>query len=279
MSKVYLYKYREYVQLTQDDRNVPNINLPMIQYDTKIYKGVSNTIDFIIRNNDRKPIRIVGYSMIAQIREVNNASGATAPTEILLEKPLVIVDEITGKAKLELEPNDIEDWATGFYRYTIRTVDVNGKNELLYTDINKETWQTFELLEGIAASITPALEVGAEKFTPQPINGAYDTRFYTGAIPGDAQAQRASGTHTIVIYTANWLGKIWVEGSLSNNAPLPSEWFTIPLSSETDWLELTKNNNTGPKLINFTMNLYWIRISYQPGPTNKGKFVKILYKN
>lgn len=278
MATVYLYKYREYVHLTQADRNVPNINLPMIQYDTKIYKGVTNTIDFIVRNNDRKPIKIIGYTMIAQIREVNNSSRSETPPEVLLEKQLIVVDETAGKVKLVLQPEDIENWKTGYYCYNIRTVDLNGQMELLYTDINKDTLTTFELIEGIASSLVPAKEITSSHFTPSAA-GNYGTIWKTGALPGDAQSQRANGTHTIAVYTTNWLGKIWVEGSLTNEPPLPSEWFYVTIGDNTDWLEINEHNNSGVKLINFTTNLYWIRISYQPNPVNKGIFERILYKS
>lgn len=278
MATVYLYKYREYVQLAQADRNVPNINLPMIIYDTKIYKGVTNSIEFVIRNNDRKPINLVGFDLIVQIREVNNASRATSEPEILLEKRAIMIDETVGKAKLVLDPEDIEDWNTGYFRYTVRTVNTNGQNELLYTDVNKSTWGTFELIEGIASSLVPAVEILAKNFTPVP-RGYYDTLYTTGAIAGDSQAQRASGTHTIAVYTTGWRGKIWVEGSLTNEPPSPSEWFYIPLTTTTDYFEYTDKNSTSPKLINFTKNLYWVRFSYSPDPMNRGVFDKILYKN
>lgn len=278
MATVYLYKYREYVHLVQADKDVPNINLPMITYDNKIYKGVTNTIDFVIRNNDRKPISMVGYRLVAQIREVNNPTKSTTPPEMLLEKDLIMVDETAGKAKLMLDPEDIQDWGTGYYRYSIRTVNTDGRNELLYTDINKETWGNFELIEGISSSLTPPIIVEASKFTPTPA-GNYDVKYCTGAMPGDAQAQRASGTHTIAAYTTKWSGKIWVEGSLTNEPPLPSEWFVIPIGAGADYLEVKADDPIGVKLINFTMNLYWLRIIYQPAPMNKGLFDKVLYKN
>lgn len=280
MATVYLYKYREYVQLVQADKNVPNINLPMIQYDTKIYKGVTNTIDFVIRNNDRKPIGMVGYTLRAQIREVNNPTNAKAPTEVLLEKNLIMVDERAGKAKLVLDPEDIEDWETGYYRYTIRTINQDGTNELLYTDINKDTWGDFQLIEGISSSIVPAVEIKAEQFTPTP-SGDYGMRYVTGAIPGDAQAQRASGCHTFAVYTDSWVGKVWVEGSLTNEPPLPSEWFKVPLTDTTDYFEYTVDDigKLNVKLINFTMNLYWVRFIYEPNSVNRGKFSRILYRN
>lgn len=279
MSTVYLYKYREYVQLTQDNRNVPNINLPMIIYDTKVYKGVTNYIDFVIRNNDRKPISMVGFDLMVQVREVDNISNAKQATPVLLEKPVQRVDETTGKFRLVLDPNDIEDWDTGYYRYTVRTRDRNGIEELLFTDINKDTLGGFQLIEGISNSLVPAVEIPFKDFTPSPYTWQYQTQYVTGAMAGDAQSQRANGTHTIVAYTNKWTGKLWVEGCLSNNPPLPTEWFPIPLSANTAYFEYTDDQFVGTKLFNFTMNLYWLRVVIRPALTNKGKFDKILYKS
>jgi hypothetical protein len=278
MATVYLYRYREYVHLVQADRNVPNINLPMIIYDTKVYKGVTNTIDFVIRNNDRKPISLVGYTLIAQIREVDNISRASTPPEILLEKNLIPIDETAGKYKLILDPMDIESWDTGYYQFNIRTIGLDGVNELLYTDINKSTWSNFELIEGISSSLMPPLTIDARQFTPSPI-GEEGEVFVTGALPGDAQSQKASGTHTIAVYADTWLGKVWVEGSLTNQPPLPSEWFKIKIYPGQDYLQIDPSEGNVVKLINFTMNLYWLRVVYQPDRMNRGKFLKILYKN
>lgn len=279
MSTVYLYRYREYVQLVQADKNVPNINLPMIIYDTKVYKGVTNTIDFVARNNDRKPISLVGYQLIAQVREVNSQSNAQVAPEVLLEKRLIPVDETAGKYKLELDPNEIDDWAPGYYRFNVRTTDTNGRSELLYTDINKSTWSTFQLIEGIASSLQPAVEIPSSKFTPTPIGEEYNTRWITSSLAGDAQSQRASGTHTIAIYTTGWIGKIWVQGSLTTSPPLPSEWFNIPLSPNSDHISMDASTPPGVKMVNFTMNLYWVRVMYEPSRINQGTFDKILYKN
>lgn len=267
------------MQLVQADRNVPNINLPMIIYDTKVYKGVTNTIEFVIRNNDRKPISLVGYGLTAQIRRVNNASNAAAPPEVLLEKALMPIDETAGKYKMILEPEDIEEWSTGYYRYNVRTVDVNGRAELLYTDINKSTWGSFELIEGIASSMAPAITIEADRFTPTPVGERPEIIWRSSAMPGDSQSQRASGTHTIAVYTDDWLGKIWVQGSLSNEPPRERDWFYVPLGTGQDHFEYTKDNMANIKLINFTMNLYWVRVSFQESPGNQGKFLRILYKS
>lgn len=278
MTTVYLYKYREYVQLVRTNHNVPNINLPMIIYDTKVYKGVTSTIDFVIRNNDRKPINLVGVSLLVQIRAVNNPSNNKNQPEVILEKNATMLDELEGTCKLVLDPDDIENWETGYYRYTVRVVYPDGRSELLFTDVNKSTWGNFELIEGISSSVVPPIEYTAARFTPTPVGLDQGVYYVTGAIAGDAQAERASGTHTFAVYTEKWSGRVWIEGSLSNEAPLPGEWFPIQLVNGLTYMEI-KPSDVGPKMISFTMNLYWVRFCYKPETVNIGRFDKILYKN
>ena len=271
MADQILFKFPEYVQLWQTDRNVPNINGPMIQYNTKIYKGATNTIDFVTRNNDRKPVNLVGYQMSALIQRVEYP-------EILLEKSVYATDELAGKARLTLLPEDINQWTEGYYRYSIRITDVTGKQEFLYTDVNRSTTGNFELIEGMSVSLAPALTVVSNQFTPYPF-GYYDTTFSTGAIAGDAQAGRSNGMHTVVAYTTDFVGDFWIQGSLTLRTPNETDWFDIPLSSTAAQFTYGIGNTTNIKVFNFTGNYYWIRMFYRADQLNTGTFDKILYKN
>jgi hypothetical protein len=280
-----LFMFREYVQLCQADRNVPNINLPMIQYNTKIYKGVGNTIDFVVRNNDRKPVNLVGYQIEALIQRVENA-------EVLLEKPVQATDDAAGRCRLTLTLNEIADWDGGYYRYAIRLTDVTGRTEYLYTDINRSSFGNFELIEGMASSLTPATKV--EFFTPYPYDrnayiynpypypfADYENVWSTGALQGDAQSNQANGIHTLVAYTDNFLGDFWIQGSLALNAPDPHhiDWFNIQLTPGVAHFTYTEEYSPPIKVFNFTGNYYWVRAFYKVHPLNKGRFDKILYKN
>ncbi len=272
MADQVLFKFKEYVQLWQTDRNVPNINGPMIQYNTKIYKGATNTIDFVVRNNDRKPVNLVGYQIEALIQRAEQP-------EILLEKPVAATDETAGKARLTLFPNEIDDWLASFYRYSIRLTDVTGKQEYLYTDVNRSTVGTFELIEGMSVSLAPALALPAPSFTPYP-TGEYDNTWSTGALPGDAQANKANGMHTVVAYTSNrFLGDFWIQGSLTTQTPSATDWFDIALTPSSNYFRYTEESSPRIKVFNFSGNYYWIRMFYRTSPQNTGSFDKVLYKS
>lgn len=280
-----LFKFKEYIQLWLTNGNIPNTNPPMIQYNTKIYKGATNTIDFVVRNNDRKPVNLVGYQIEALIERVENP-------ELLLEKPVQAIDDVQGKAQLILYPGEIESWYGGFYRYSIRLTDITGKQSYLYTDVNRSTYTTFELLEGLQQALAPATEIEASQFTPYALgyynvsapnapspSDNYVNIWTTGALEGDAQKLQSNGMHTVVVYTSgNFLGRFWIQGSLSTDAPQETDWFDIALTSETFFFPYTPVDSPRIRVFNFTGNYYWIRMFYQADQMNTGFFDKVLYK-
>ena len=277
MTAFILFKYKEYIQLTKTDINVPNINMPMIQYNTKIYKGITNSIDFIVRDNDRKPVSLTGLLLNARIQRVDGDQ------TLLLCKQINIIDEKAGKAQLILNDSDIQHWDTGYYRFTVSTIDINQIESYLFTDINKNTYGTFQIMDGVAVSIDPAKEIYSKHFTERPY-GDYSIMWTTSALTGDSQLGQANGLHTVAIYTTNFQGKFWIQSSLSIEPPLDSEWFTIPIGDATEYLEFNettlRDGKQYAKIINFSLNAYWVRFAYWADKiSNTGTFDKILYKN
>ena len=272
---VYLYKYKTYIQLLQGNHNVGNINYPMITYNIKVYKGITNTLDFVIRNNDRQPVKLIGVKIEVTIQSTNPSIGQLP--EILLTKCAKIIDDQYGKAQLILTPQDIQNWDTGYYKYVVKTIDGNGIEEYYFTDINKSAIGQFELIEGVEVSLQPAKCYLGKDFTIIP-NGDYGQQYTTGAIPGDAQSQQANGTHTVAIYLREFSGKFWVQASLSNEPPYESDWFDVPLCIEDN--KWTFDNYSGIKQFTFIGNYYWVRFRYIFDQINcSGKFEKLLYKN
>jgi len=266
-----LFQFKEYVQLWSTGGNAPNINGPMIQYNTKVYKGATNTIDFVVRNNDRKPVNLVGYQIDALLQRVESVTtvpgnGYNPLAELLLIQPVQTLQDTAGTCRLTLSELEIGHWLGGFYRYTIRLTDVTGRQEFLYTDINRSTYGTFELVEGMSTSLVPAVNVPAYQFTPETVDDLTSQYiFASGALQGDAQAQRSNGMHTVVAYTGNgYAGKFWIQASLTLSAPTAIDWSNIPIGNGTDYFQYSPPYNSPPiKVFNFTGNYYWVRMVFE----------------
>jgi hypothetical protein len=274
MPTVELLKYRENVQLVLADTGPINQNYPMVVYDTKVYKGITNKIDFVIRDTDRKPINLSAYTLTAIVQTVDEPN--YNPPMNVLTKRVFIIDDIRGRAQLVLEPEDVQHLRPGFYHYSIQATDVNGINEFLFTNSNRDAIGQFELIEGVAQSLVPPQIFYGDKFTQTPV-GYFGIIYSTGAIQGDAQSGRANGTHTVALYTREFSGKFWIQASLLNNAPLHDDWFDIKLGADHNHWEVCPFEHI--RQFTFFGNYYWIRFRYQIAGQNTGFVDKVLYKN
>jgi len=77
------------------------------------------------------------------------------------------------------------------------------------------------------------------------------------------------GLHTVVVQVVNFTGRIYLEASLELN-PTESDWFTIPLSDSTDYLQFPINplkptgtydsgGDTAAIGVSFKVNALWLR--------------------
>ena len=208
----------------------------------------------MVRNNDRKPVNLVGYQIQALIQRVDQP-------ERLLTKKVQATDDTAGKVRLTLSPGEVEGWLEGYYQYAIKFTDITGKEEYLYTDINRSTFGTFELIEGMSVSLVPAIEVTTDNFTPYPL-GYYDNTWSTGALAGDAQKNQSNGMHTVVAYTDKFKGKFWVQASLALYAPTEKDWFDIRISDRNKYFEYTYDALNGQTQYNPKINTHYCFIYF-----------------
>ena len=127
MSNVTAYFYPMKIELTFSINFVLNWNLPMNRTDFKIYQGIDNVIEFEIRNQDRKPIRLNGRSLIMTVLEPKTRKAIN-------QIPLIVTDSSNGWAKVVIRKPVVCDWPEGYLMYTISVVDVDGLQRMIYTD-------------------------------------------------------------------------------------------------------------------------------------------------
>jgi len=270
MSVVYLYHYKLPVQLSQTDHGAPNLSRPMYNYHIKLYKNNHNRVDFVIRNNDKKPVKLLDCVVSVTIQHVE--SGQT-----YLQKTAAVTDEIKGRAQLYVSPTECVGWPLGGYTFTVSLRKPGYQDEYLFVDVNNHVQGEFELLDTLGHELIPAQEIKAEQFTPVILDWDTQLQVYrSGALPARNQVGQHSGFHTCVVYTRNWRGTFQVEASLQNLAPTDDSWFTVPLNGEANHVFTSESPSCQP--FNFGLNARWIRFTYAPHIENHGEFVKVLYK-
>jgi hypothetical protein len=268
MFKINVFYHRRHIDLTLSDPNVLRWNLPMDDCGFHIYKGSKNTLEVIVRNNDRKPINLAGFQLIFTISDPDTR-------KVLYQKPLPLINPLLGNATLVLDYFDTITWPLGYLRYNVLMLGADGSQNVLYVDQNERFSGYFELSDG--PDYGPIDSLVCNVFTPGNLYSYYQNYFYSSTFPGNAQNSLiTTGDITMAAYTTNWTGTIYVQGSIEIEVPTDyDQWFPVNFNGQ----QLTPLvSYTGITPIAFEASLTWVRLVYLPDVTNVGTFDQVLYR-
>lgn len=241
------------------------LNLPMNRFDVNVYKGDNNTIDFMVRDTDRKPINLMDKTLTAWVSNIQNQ-------ELVLKRDLDVIDEIKGQVRLCLFDGDVSNWAPGFYQYAITFIEEGGKQGFIYTNQAFKAIGTFELHEGVIPATAFTNEITVFNFDMGDFFDNTDDSFVTTALSGSAQSNLTNTLHTAAIYLTAFCGIITIEATLDETVPTsPNSWYTVSTLT-------FPTATSGIQHVNFDVNVNWVRFRYNPDLLNTGTVDKILYR-
>lgn len=276
-NKVQLYYEPRYIFVNVAEPGTPNWNLPMNETRFKIFKGSHNLVQFIVRNNDRKPINIRGKKLFIT---VNNED----QVRTLIHKKLKIADADQGIVHLVLEPFETLDWPLGYLEFNI-SIKEDGLTRLISMDESQNARGFLEVEQGIFVGPRPSLETCT--FTSVKVNDFPDTyRYYSDVFPGTLNTSNYTGLNTAAITTENYTGRLWVMGCMEQEIPQnrDASWFIINVNTEDQpWIDFC--SSTGTTNIDFICRCYWIIFKFDPStdaltePVNIDNIKKISFRN
>lgn len=262
-----VYYLRKIAWVTLTDRGIKNMNLGWGDADFIVYKGAYSYLEFIVRDVDRKPVKLVGMTVKCFLIHDNT-------NELYLERELEIVNPVEGRCKLTLTPGDSIDWAAGHIRYSLQIFDSDlGTSVYLYNDLNQEALGYIELRD--RAFPAPPQIKEAKTFTPVSTGLNQPTVWYSGSFKGPGQELYTSSLMTFAVYLENYSGMFFVETTLD---PQPdgdnTKWVKIDLLPGQS--EITYTNKSGVDPYNISGQYQWIRFGYYQNSGDEGKISKIL---
>lgn len=96
----------------------------------KVYQGVDNPVQVIVRNQDQKSVNLTGYIMQAQIQDPTN--GVTVETYAV-----TFADIAKGLANFTIDKATINTLEQRFYKLTFKTIKTSDNTEQpIYIDDN-----------------------------------------------------------------------------------------------------------------------------------------------
>lgn len=261
MPSVTLYKIPQVSQISESGLSVYAI---VNRTDFNLFRGVTNEVEFLLKNADRKPSNLLGRNLSIYIVDERTNT-------VVVQTGLAIINEARGHCRLSLSPSDLAGLENGPYRYSI-TETVGDKQTIIFTDQNRSFKGYLEVFEGPIPNPTPSIIISNGEFVSSTWGNPLQTYYVTGPFPGAAQVDNRTGHHTLALYCNDFSGKFWIEASLESGVPNnDSDWFPV------ENFEMT--NQGGVKSVQFTGSYMWVRLYYQPDVDNEGEITKAMLKN
>lgn len=286
---VFLIDKKRKIELTlRETGGTVNWNLPMNTNDFRVFKDVQNTIEFVVRDTDRKPVNMMDRTAVLNLYDHRL-------DKLLATKNLKVINEARGICKVNLEPDLFADWFLQTYSYQVIVTNADGSIHMLYVDANESQRGFFELLQGPSFEPRKSTTVKYEDLMPVMVEpNSTRVLFRTSSsIPGSMQTGNVSGVHTVAAYLDNFTGKIVIQGAIEKG--VPGDWNWFDLASETFDHASGINGITGvnPRDIHnpcIEANLMWWRACvYNDNdqnidgmntlPKDLGKVTKLVFRN
>lgn len=237
----------------------------MNRTDFAVFKHLTNEVDFLVKDYDKKPQNLNGKSLFMYVVDERS-------DKVVLQVELDIIDANKGHSRLVLKPNAISGLDLGSYRYSVTLQRNDSSHIAIYTDQHRSLRGYLEVTLGPLPEHKPSITIDSSMFLSQTWGTPLSEYLVAESFPGAAQSSSANGHHTVAIYTTSFTGDFEIQASLENSPPSEaSDWFTVGTESLT--------NKTGITSIQFVGNYMWIRIIYSKSQINTGSVTKVLLRN
>ena len=245
-------------------------NLPMFENKIKLYKNNDQPVLMEVRNMDRKLLITTDYNFYMNI--VDNVTGT-----LLLRRLSVPVDSTLGRLQFNFISSDIENIKPGKYDFSISVVNQSGIESFLYLNHTGDTVGECSIDDAPMPDFKNSLVITTFN------NDLRNTFTYkvSGRYPATGQQQFSNGVNTCAVYCTNFIGRFFIEGSVSA-APGNGDWIVLAFDNGITYHDFGSSIGpitfTGVKSFNVTDSLQWVRFVYLPDSINTGTVDKILFR-
>jgi hypothetical protein len=235
------------------------INMPFNTTRKTIYKGVDNVLGFEVKNQDRKPVSLLGKSVMINIMQIRTG-------KLLVQRRAEITKAENGIFEVVLFAYDLIDLDPGIYQMSA-VLYSEGLASALYTSNNRAATLEVELVDGAYPQFIPSTEV---KFTP------VANYYVSQPIKGNVLKNDSSTNHTIQMATTGFKGKVSARGSLDYTSNSVNY---SPIKFQNDDYLIVFDGVNDIQGWNFYGSYRWIIIQYTPDSDNTGTVDKVLYRS
>lgn len=239
---------------------------PVYHRNINVYKGITNKLEFRLKNADQKPVPLDAYTIYFKAFDENQQQ----VLEYNSNSVDVTKNALTGLFTVAIRESDLLNVKQQYLSYIIYLQDANDNTVLTYTDEWFGARGTI-YVDGSALP-GPALTHSVSVFTED--DGEYevdDSVWYSETLDAQPALNGNEALHTAVIYSNGYQGRVRVQGTLDNQ---------VTGEQNVDWTDIASvdiSNATELTPVNFYGVLSYIRFVADADPADK--ISKILVRN
>lgn len=256
-----LFLYEESVDLVVTTNSFYVDNRPMNNKSLIAHKGLTNTINFNIRNRDRKLQNVFADELVAYM--VNPAT-----KKRLLTKRIENSSDV-GIVKLYLTNGDLQNIDPGLYKIYITRTNTDGTDFPVYSNQNNDI--SFDITISEQAVFDP---VPTQEDTTLTETGS--NVFVSSALLGNLDRNFSDAQHSVAVYPNTYTGNIKIQASCLLSAPSSDD-------ASADWFDVTSNiaiTDASSSIVHrtFQVNCNWVRVISYPDNANSS-ITKVQLRN
>lgn len=249
-------------------------NMPFNITRKTIYKGVDNTLGFDIKNQDRKPINLLGKTVVVNLMQVRSG-------ELLVQRRANVAEAEFGACEVTIWSSDIVHLDPGIYQMSAVVYDENGMAKPLYADNNRRATMEVEITDGAYPRFEKSIDCVFSQLGPS---------WVSQPMPGNLQKNDSNLLHTIQIKVTDFKGTVQALVCLEYDAN--GNYFPVKFVNDAllvkfippydvQWPE--KPDDRWPDGTvegwNFISNARWVKILYTPDSNNTGTVDRVIYRS
>lgn len=264
-----LYLYADTIELVLTAGTLYVDSRPMNIRKMSIHKGLTNTLNFVVRDRDRKLQDVANNTVSAYM--VSQIDGTR-----LVTKPLTNGTS-KGQLTLTLTEGDLRNITPGLYSMYVTYNTTDCDDYPLYADQNNNI--KFDVEVTAQATLVPPATESSNVFF-QVANtlvggGGNANIFVSNSLTGNQMGNFINSQHSMAIYPQAFTGNIWIQGSCLTTLPdqedaVDWDWFNIK--------QISLSNTSTVQYVNFVINANWLRIKYIPD-NNTSVITQVLVRN
>ncbi len=246
--------------------NEEKFNMPMYNTDITIWKGVDNTIEFSIRNHDRKSVSLEEGTIL-------NFIAINQEMKQEIKKPLEVVNESLGRYKVVLTNEELNNIDCGTFVGHVSVIK-DEIEELLYTGTDWYPYFNVEVKPNKLSLVEDAISFDGSSFNKDMYQDKMDGKVYEVFTSSMLKAD-VTPYHNCIVKVTNFQGSVKLQGS-NEETPEHNEYDWIDIDSITLGIESPVEASI---LLSGEGKFLWTRVQYKREDGQQSEVVEVHYRN